>query len=132
VTSYPVGMTMSNSALIMLSDALRQRRTQRGTRRRRLHPGEQALLVVADRRKGETDTDLAIGFGTGRCWSPPTPPGLAIDLVDRLGDHPHLAHHGRQGAASAAPEPVVDGLPRPVPLEQVPPTTPVFASNSIP
>jgi hypothetical protein len=58
-------MTMSNSALIMLSDALRQRRTQRGTRRRRLHPGEQALLVVADRRKGETDTDLAIGFDIG-------------------------------------------------------------------
>jgi hypothetical protein len=65
VTSYPVGMTVSNRALIMLSDALRQRRTQRGTRWRRLHAGEQALLVVAHLRKGETYTDLALGFDIG-------------------------------------------------------------------
>jgi hypothetical protein len=65
VTSYPAGMTMSNRTLIMLSDALRQQRTQRGTRWRRLPAGEQALLVVAHLRKGETYTDLAVGFGIG-------------------------------------------------------------------
>lgn len=65
MTSYPAGMTMSNSTLIVLSDALRQRRTQRGTRRRRLHAGGQARLVLAPLRKGETYTDLALGFGTG-------------------------------------------------------------------
>jgi hypothetical protein len=65
VPSYPAGMTMSNRALIMLSDALRQRRTQRGTRWRRLRAGEQALLVIAHLRKGETYTDLALGFGIG-------------------------------------------------------------------
>jgi hypothetical protein len=32
MTSYPAGMTVSDRALIMLSDALRQRRTQNGTR----------------------------------------------------------------------------------------------------
>src|SRR5215218_8981959 len=58
-------MTMSNRALIILSDALRQRRTQRGTRWRRLRAGEQALLVIAHLRKGETYTDLALGFGIG-------------------------------------------------------------------
>src|ERR1700712_5556983 len=58
-------MTVSNRGLIMLADALRQRRTQRGTRWRRLPVGEQALLVVAHLRKGETYTDLAIGFGIG-------------------------------------------------------------------
>jgi hypothetical protein len=58
-------MTMSNRALIMLSDALRERRTQRGTRWRRLPAGEQALLVIAHLRKGETCTDLALGFGIG-------------------------------------------------------------------
>ena len=63
--SYPAGMIMSNRALIMLSDALRRRRTERGTRWRRLRAGEQALLVVAHLRKGETYTDLAIGFGIG-------------------------------------------------------------------
>jgi hypothetical protein len=58
-------MTMSNRALITLSAALRQRRTQRGTRWRRLPAGEQALLVVAHLRKGEACTDLAVGFGIG-------------------------------------------------------------------
>jgi hypothetical protein len=58
-------MTMSNRALIMLSDALRHRRTQRGTRWRRLRAGEQALLVLAHLRKGETYTDLAAGFNIG-------------------------------------------------------------------
>ena len=40
-------------------------RTQRGTRWRRLGAGQQALLVVAHLRKGETYTDLAVGFGVG-------------------------------------------------------------------
>jgi hypothetical protein len=31
----------------------------------RPHPGDQALLVLAHLRKGETYTDLAIGFGIG-------------------------------------------------------------------
>jgi Helix-turn-helix of DDE superfamily endonuclease len=56
---------VSNRALVTLSDALRHRRTQVGTRWRRLSVGEQALLVVAHLRKGETYTDLAAGFGVG-------------------------------------------------------------------
>ena len=52
--SYPAGMTVSNRALIMLSDALRKNRATLGTRWRRLNPGQQALLVVAHLRKGET------------------------------------------------------------------------------
>ncbi len=63
--SYPSGMTVSTRALIMLADALRQRRTQLRTRWRRLDPGRQALLVVAHLRKGETYTDLACGFAIG-------------------------------------------------------------------
>lgn len=35
------------------------------TRRRRLDPGQQALLVVAHLRKAETYRDLAEGFGIG-------------------------------------------------------------------
>ena len=61
---------MSTRALVTLSDALRHRRAQVGTRWRRLSVGEQALLVVAHLRrarlrKGETYTDLAAGFGVG-------------------------------------------------------------------
>jgi hypothetical protein len=58
-------MTVSNRALIMLSDALRQNRATLGTRWRRLEAGQQALLVVAHLRKGETYPDLASGFGIG-------------------------------------------------------------------
>ncbi len=63
--SYPSGMTVSTRELIMLTDALRHRRTQLRTRWRRLDPGEQALLVVAYLRKGETYADPACGFGIG-------------------------------------------------------------------
>ena len=63
--SYPSGMTVSTRALTMLADALRQRRKQLRTRRRRLDAGNQALLVVAYLRKGETCTDLACGFAVG-------------------------------------------------------------------
>ncbi len=63
--SYPAAMTVSTRALIMLADALRQRRTQLRTRWRRLDAGQQALLVLAHLRKGETYTDLACGFAIG-------------------------------------------------------------------
>jgi hypothetical protein len=65
VLSYPSGMSVSTRALIMLADKLRQRRAQLRTRWRRLDPGQQALLVVAYLRKGETYTDLAVGFAIG-------------------------------------------------------------------
>jgi hypothetical protein len=65
VTSYPSAMTVSNRALITLTDALRRVRNQRGTRWRKLTVGQQALLVLAHLRKGETYTDLAAGFQIG-------------------------------------------------------------------
>jgi hypothetical protein len=65
VPSYLAGITVSNHALITVSDALRHRRTLVGTRWRRLSAGQQALLVVAYLRKGETYADLAVGFGIG-------------------------------------------------------------------
>ena len=63
--SYPSSMTVSNRCLITLSDAFRQRRNSLRTRWRRLAPGQQALLVVAHLRKGETYRDLAEGFEIG-------------------------------------------------------------------
>ena len=65
MTSYPAGISLSNHALITVSDALRHRRAVVGTRWRRLSAGQQALLVLAHLRKGETYTDLAVGFGIG-------------------------------------------------------------------
>ena len=61
--SYPSSMQVSNRCLIMLSDAVRQHHNTLRTRWRRLGPGQQALLVLAHLRKGETYRDLAQGFG---------------------------------------------------------------------
>ncbi|GAA4985006.1 transposase family protein [Pseudonocardia tropica] len=61
--SYPSGMTVSNRALNLLADLLRGRRTDRGTRWRKLPAGRQALLVVAHLRKNDTYAELACGFG---------------------------------------------------------------------
>lgn len=63
--SYPSSMSVSSRSLTMLADALCQERRARRTRWRRLDPGEQALLVLAYLRKGETYADLAGGFGIG-------------------------------------------------------------------
>jgi len=49
---------MSNRSLIMLADALRQRRRELGTTWRRLDGGRQALLVLARLRNGETSDRL--------------------------------------------------------------------------
>lgn len=62
---YPSSMPVSNRALQVLADALRQHRTAVGRRWRGLPPGRQALLVLAHLRKGETYTALASGFGVG-------------------------------------------------------------------
>ncbi len=63
--SYPAGISVSNHALITIADALRHRRAVVGTRWRRLTAGQQALLVLAHMRKGETYTDLAAGYQVG-------------------------------------------------------------------
>ncbi|GAB3474295.1 hypothetical protein GCM10027521_02490 [Amycolatopsis cihanbeyliensis] len=63
--SYPSGMTMSSRGLNVLADMLRGHRAERGTRRRKLPAGRQALLVVAHLRKNDTYAELACGFGVG-------------------------------------------------------------------
>lgn len=52
--SYSSGMSLSSRGLTMLAEALRHERRARGTRWRRLDTGQQALLVLAYLRKGET------------------------------------------------------------------------------
>lgn len=63
--SYPSAMTVSTQTLTLLTNALRRHRRELRSRWRRLEAGQQALLVLAHLRKGETYTDLATGFGIG-------------------------------------------------------------------
>ena len=51
--------------LIYSAGIIRRHRRQTGSPRRKLAPGRQALLVLADLRKGETFAELAAGFGVG-------------------------------------------------------------------
>jgi hypothetical protein len=52
--SYPAAIPLSNRTLTQLSDLIRHRRNQRRSRWRRLNPGQQALLVLAHLRNGDT------------------------------------------------------------------------------
>ena len=62
---YPAGMSVSTSTLRFVTKALRAHRAAGRTRWRILSSHQQALMVLAYARKGETDRDLAVGFGVG-------------------------------------------------------------------
>jgi transposase len=63
--TYVASIPLSTRTLVYLSDLIRARRRQVGSRWRRLDPGRQALLVLAHLRNGDTYARLAAGFGIG-------------------------------------------------------------------
>jgi len=65
VLVYPSGIDVSSSALRLLTQLLRRRRREIGSRWRRLSVGRQALLTLAHLRMGHTYAQLAAGFGVG-------------------------------------------------------------------
>jgi hypothetical protein len=56
---------LSRKTLTFVSGIIRRHRKSIGSRWRKLNPGQQALLVLAYLRKGETFAELAAGFGVG-------------------------------------------------------------------
>src|SRR3712207_9488538 len=60
--SCPAAIPLSNHTLVRLADLLRQQRNQRRCRWRRLDAGQQALLVLAHLRNGDTYARLGAGF----------------------------------------------------------------------
>ena len=62
---YRAALTLSRQTLTYVSGIIRRHRKSIGSRWRKLNPGQQALLVLAYLRKGETFTELATGFGVG-------------------------------------------------------------------
>src|SRR5215813_8295359 len=62
---YPAALPLSRQTLSYTASAIRRHRRQIGSAWRKLNPGQQALLVLAYLRKGETFADLAAGFGVG-------------------------------------------------------------------
>ena len=62
---YPAALPLSSRTLRYTAGVIRRHRAQIGSPWRRLSPGQQALLVLACLRKGETYAALAAGFGVG-------------------------------------------------------------------
>jgi hypothetical protein len=62
---YRAALPLSHQTLTFAAGIIRRHRTAIGSRWRKLNPGQQALLVLAYLRKGETFAELAAGFGVG-------------------------------------------------------------------
>jgi DDE superfamily endonuclease/Helix-turn-helix of DDE superfamily endonuclease len=67
---YRAALPLSSRTLAFVSGLIRRHRVSIGSCWRKLNPGQQALLVLAYLRKGETFADLAAGFavGTTTAW----------------------------------------------------------------
>jgi hypothetical protein len=62
---YRAALPLSSKTLTFVSGLIRRHRTAIGSCWRKLNPGQQALLVLAHLRKGETFAELAAGFAVG-------------------------------------------------------------------
>ncbi len=62
---YRAALPLSRATLAYVAGVIRRHRRQIGSCWRKLNPGQQALLVLAHLRKGETFAQLAAGFGVG-------------------------------------------------------------------
>src|SRR6201981_3246108 len=62
---YRAALPLSCKTLNYAAGIIRRHRKSIGSCWRKLNPGQQALLVLAYLRKGETFADLAAGFGVG-------------------------------------------------------------------
>ena len=67
---YRAALPLSSRTLTFVSGLIRRHRVSIGSCWRKLNPAQQALLVLAYLRKGETFADLAAGFavGTTTAW----------------------------------------------------------------
>ena len=62
---YRAALPLSCRTLNYAAGIIRRHRASIGSRWRKLNPGQQALLVLAYLRKGETFAELAAGFAVG-------------------------------------------------------------------
>ena len=62
---YRAALPLSSRTLNFTAGIIRRHLKSIGSRWRKLNPGQEALLVLAYLRKGETFDDLAAGFGVG-------------------------------------------------------------------
>jgi Helix-turn-helix of DDE superfamily endonuclease len=62
---YRAALPLTRKTLAFVAGIIRRHRGWIGSLWRKLNPGQQALLVLAYLREGETFAELAAGFGVG-------------------------------------------------------------------
>src|SRR4051794_7561329 len=93
-------MNVSTQSLRFLTQKLRAHRKASRTRWRVLSSHQQALMVLAHLRKGETYRDLAVGSGRHDDRVPV--PARGPERPGRLGAHPRAGHPDRRGEGLAS------------------------------
>ena len=79
---YRAALPLSSRTLTFVSGIIRRHRASIGSLWRKLNPGQQALLVLAYLRKGETFAELAAGFGLCTAVRDAKKAGHAYVIVD--------------------------------------------------
>jgi hypothetical protein len=124
---YPAALPLSRQTLSYTAGVIRRYRRQIGSAWRKLNPGQQALLVLAYLRKGETFADLAAGFGVGTAtaWRYVTETvGLLAARSAKL--HKALAQAKKAGHAYV----VIDGTL--IPIDRVAADRPFYSGKHPP
>jgi hypothetical protein len=88
--SYRASIPLSNRTLVRVAEMIRTQRAERRCRWRRLDPAQQALLVLAHLRNGDSYARLAAGFaiGTTTAWRYVRE---SVDLLAALAEDVHAA-----------------------------------------
>ena len=107
---YRAVLPLSHATLVYVADVIRRHRRQIGSCWRKLNPGQQALLALADLRNGGTFAELAAGFGisTATTWQ------YVTEAVRLLAAHAPSLRTAVRAARKAHAFVVIDGTLIPV------------------
>ena len=123
---YRAALPLSSQTLDYTAGVIRRHRRQIGSPWRKLSPGQQALLVLAYLRKGETFAELAAGFavGTTTAWR------YVNETVDLLAARaPKLRTAVRDAARAGYAYVVVDGTL--IPVDRVAADRPFYSGKHV-
>jgi hypothetical protein len=121
---YRAALPLSRKTLNYVAGIIRRHRMSIGSPWRKLSPGQQALLVLAYLRKGETFAELAAGFsvGTTTAWR------YVNEVTDLLAARaPSLRKAARDAARAGYAYVVVDGTL--IPIDRVAADRPFYSGK---